>query len=279
MSKTEVADFEQMLVQDPLLSSEYSFQQDIINGVKDYRKAELKMRLDHVDVTPGLFQTVAGNTAVQATSVVMLTGVIFVGSYLWVETPERIDLLDFSVSSKTFELTESRFNENLPEELPLIELGTFDASNKTDEIAMIKIEDEFEESMEIVDPIIPDVVAPELADSGLDENILPEVEESIIITSQGENNINHVEIEIVTTSKRNFRYKFYNNKLFLYGDFNGIPYEILEINNRSGKKLFLYHDSYFFRINDNVTKSSLLRQVTNADLIKELMILKENKSE
>lgn len=278
MSKTEVADFEHMRSQDPLLSNEYNSQQEIIDGVKNFRQTELKTRLNNIDVTPGLFQAAAGNTAVQATSVVLLTGAVFIGSYLWVDSTERVESIDLSVASKSTDLTESSFNENIEEELPLIKLPNYDISNKVDEIETVEIEDEMEET-EVVTPIRPDIVAPELADSGSDEKILPEVEERVVIDADNKSKASQVEIENISSSKKNFQYKFYNNKLFLYGDFNGIPYEILEINSRSGKKLFLYHNSSFYRINDNVTKSSPLKVVTNSDLIKELMILKENKSE
>ena len=39
MSNTEIAEFEQMLNQDPLLSSELGFQQEIITGVKDFAQS------------------------------------------------------------------------------------------------------------------------------------------------------------------------------------------------------------------------------------------------
>ncbi len=278
MSKTEVADFDHLRSQDPLLSNEYNSQQEIINGVKNFRKAELKTRFNSIDVTPGLFQAAAGSTAAQVTSVVLLTSVVFVGSYLWVKWPKRIESIDLSVASKTTDLSESSFNQNIKNELPLIELPNYDASNKTDEIETIEIEEEMEET-ETVTPIGPDIISPELADSGFDEKILPEVEEGVVLDSDVKSKASQVEIENISTSKKNFQYKFYNNKLFLYGDFNGIPYEVLEINSRFGKKLFLYHNSSFYRIDDNVTKSSPLRVVSNPDLIKELMILKENKSE
>ena len=278
MSKQEMADFEQMRSQDPLLNSEFHSQQEIINGVKAFRKAELKTRLGNVDVTPGLFQAAAGNTAVQATSVVLLTGAVFVGSYIWVESPDEIETIDFSLTSKSTELETSPFNLNIAEELPLVEMPNFDTSNKTEEIATVDSEEEVVEVVEAT-PLQPSVVAPKLADSGIDEDILPSVEEEITIKDSNTEKVSEVEIENITSTRKKFQYKFYNNKLFLYGDFNGIPYEILEINNRGGKKLFLFHDQSFYRISNNVTKSTPLRKVTNAGLIEELLILKENKSE
>ena len=55
MSGQEAMEFEQLMNKDPMLAGEYNLQQDIVSGIKDYRKSELKLRLDNVDVTPSVF--------------------------------------------------------------------------------------------------------------------------------------------------------------------------------------------------------------------------------
>jgi hypothetical protein len=273
MSGSEAIQFEQMLQQDPILNSEFGFQQEIVNGLKDFRKAELKMRLNNVDVSPGVFQSVVGNSIVQTTAGVLLTSAVAIGSYWWINTPEQIEPVTFDINSKTSQLDDSEFIDDTIETLPIIKLKSFgsvedtDRTVKDEEVAVVKKELN-----------IPSVISPKLADDGTQVETTPKVEEFEPVAPDANRDVSQVEVENITNSKNNFHYKFYNNKLFLYGDFSGAPYEILEINNRSGKKLFLFYDSSYYKINNEVTKSTPLEKVTNEDQVSELNILRENKT-
>lgn len=278
MSPSESLEFEQHLSKDPMLSSEYNFQRDIVDGIKDYRKTQLKTRLDSIDITPGLFETLATNTAVQATSGVLLTGAIAFGSYLLINSPEKAETIEFDLHSKSSELTESTYHDKEIEKLPLMELPSYDRTAKSDQIDIAAVEEEATPDEIVSTPITPDVVAPTLADKGNTEDILPKVEEIEKITAISQSKDGQIEVENVATTKQYFQYKFYNNKLYLFGDFSEVPYEILEINGRSGKKLFLFHNEVFYRIENNVTRTSRLRKVNDPELIDELLILKENKT-
>src|SRR3712207_22752 len=63
LSEKEKLELEEQLRQDPLLQNELTLQKDIIASICDYRKHELKQRLNKIDVTsknsPGDF-TVGG---------------------------------------------------------------------------------------------------------------------------------------------------------------------------------------------------------------------------
>lgn len=276
MSGTEASQFEQMLQQDPILNSEFGFQQEIVNGIKDFRKAELKMRLDNVNVSPGVFQSVVGNSIVQTTAGVLMTGAVAFGSYWWLTSPEKIETVTFDIHSKAPELDNSKFTDDSVGDLPLVELKSFkkaESINKsTETIADETSTDAVKELM------APTIITPELADDGTQVDTAPIVEEIEPILPETDREVSQVEVENITNTRHNFHYKFYNNKLFLYGNFSGTPYEILEINNRSSKKLFLYYDNNYYKINDEITKSTPLEKVTNPDQISELNILRENKT-
>ena len=280
MSGSEALEFEQLMTKDPILASEYNFQNEIVSGIKDYRKAELKMRLDNVDVTPGLFESLVSNTAAQLTGGVILTGAIGFGAFLYMNSSESIETIDLDILAKESRLGNSEFIDSKIEEIPLLKLKEFNTSNRSEEINTLTVEDEVSETAG-AEPLIitPNIVSPTLADSGDSEEILPVVEgiEGVVRNANAKDE--QIEIESSLTSKQFFQYKFYNNKLFLFGDFKGIPYEILEINGTAGKKIFLYHNNVFYRIHDNVTKTSRLRKVNDQKLIDELMILKENKTQ
>ncbi len=51
LSAEDKVDFEQSLQQDPLLQNEFLLQKDIMGSIQSYRKAELKQRLQQIDVS------------------------------------------------------------------------------------------------------------------------------------------------------------------------------------------------------------------------------------
>lgn len=53
LSLGEKAEFEERIARDPLLQNELTLQQDIIASLQDFRKAELKARLNRIDLTEG----------------------------------------------------------------------------------------------------------------------------------------------------------------------------------------------------------------------------------
>ena len=85
-----------------------------------------------------------------------------------------------------------------------------------------------------------------------------------------------VEVESIIHKKYNFHYKFSGGMLTLYGNFEDVPYEILEINSTEGKRFFLNYKDNFYNI-IQTTDIMQLERVTNEALLSELAIVKENK--
>ncbi|MDA0194310.1 MAG: hypothetical protein O2887_04475 [Bacteroidetes bacterium] len=280
MSKKEVLGFEEMLQQDPVLKSELVSQQQIIEGLKDYRILELKGRLNNIDVTPGFFQTVASNSMVQVTSGVLLTGSLLLGGYLWMTSSEKSSIVDFQVNSKSTILAESEFVINPNLKVPTIDLGEI-LHNNTNPDSKNVFESPIIEDVPVAEDlaIIPNVVVPNLNEYPAEDDKDISTDEPNIAIAFPNKEQKQVEIENIEDSKYDFHYKFYNNKLYLYGDFRGIPYEIFEINGKSGKRLFLFHDNIYYRILDSVNEATKLQKVANVDLISDLDILRENKSQ
>lgn len=280
MSQNEVLNFEEMLHQDPLLGSELAHQQQTINGLKDYRIAELKTRLNNIDVTPGLIQTVASNSMVQMASGVLVTGSLLVGGYLWMASAEKEAIVDFNLQSRSIDVPEREFMFDPELRIPTIEIKGIPAKVPSPgpfgEIELA-IAGESDASEDLA--FIPNIVVPNLSESleSEDNDLNVDAPNANIPFSNKEQK--NIDIENVKDGRYDFHYKFYNNKLFLYGDFRGIPYEIFEINGKTGKRLFLLHEEVYYRIFDSVTQVSQLQRVVNADLIEELTILKENKSQ
>jgi hypothetical protein len=77
LSAAEKADFEQLVRQDPLLYNEFLLQKEIVSGLQSYRKAQLKNRLNQVDVS----NTSSWSGAGSATA--WIGGLVLVGLLSW----------------------------------------------------------------------------------------------------------------------------------------------------------------------------------------------------
>jgi len=86
-----------------------------------------------------------------------------------------------------------------------------------------------------------------------------------------------VEIVSEVGHSKGFEYKFFSNKLYLYGDFGKIPYEILELNSSLGKRLFLFYQNEYYSLKMNQKERIPLEKVVEQKLVKELEIIKNNK--
>ncbi|MEQ9307751.1 MAG: hypothetical protein RJQ14_27825, partial [Marinoscillum sp.] len=85
-------------------------------------------------------------------------------------------------------------------------------------------------------------------------------------------------VDVKTVQKKNesLKYKYFDGKLFLYGDFNDNPYEILEINGTTDRRLFLFYNKAFYSI-EITDKIQELSPIGNGKLIDELEIIRNNK--
>jgi len=85
---------------------------------------------------------------------------------------------------------------------------------------------------------------------------------------------NKVEVAIDSEGNKDFHYQFYNRKLFLYGDFEKMPYEILEYNTDKNTLYFLFYEGAFYELNSNQMKISPLKEIEDPELIEELKNLR-----
>ncbi|MBR9998402.1 MAG: hypothetical protein KFF73_05490, partial [Cyclobacteriaceae bacterium] len=129
--------------------------------------------------------------------------------------------------------------------------------NMEHEVVVPDMEDEFEDA--------PDLDMDELAGDNL--NKLNPVREDLY---------SKTEVRTLRHKKYDFHYELNEGTLTLYGNFEEIPYEILEINSSDGKRLFLnYRNNYYMLLNTH--EISALNPITDTTLIRELDIVKNNK--
>lgn len=277
LSTSEETALMKRLTTDAELKSEFEFQKDIINTIKDTRRFELKNRLDNIHIK--WYHNISNSWKIAATATVITVSTLT--AYYLIDRQEdiknRIDLAqqEMIMEESTPNIIEipnmpdSRVAEETadiakPYREPVVEAKNNNLSDQADKTN--------ERTVEVV---VPDVIEDfeEVDDIDMENVTAGDITN---ITPTREDMNSSVEIRSVIHKKYTFHYSFSGGMLTLYGNFEDIPYEILEINSASGKSFYLKYKDQFYNI-VNTTEITPLNPVTNETLINELKIVKENK--
>ncbi|MCK5207608.1 MAG: hypothetical protein KAQ79_06300 [Cyclobacteriaceae bacterium] len=283
LTETDRLDFENKLQHDSELREEYHFQKDLIDGIKEVRRLELKSRLSNIPINSPLYQTIG----FKAIAVASISAGIGLGIFYLFENKNDIQLSDIDLKGNQITITEENTIPDIPKSVTPIFKQTAPKEEKIMEvIAQEKPKtEEFAKNTETkVEPKIiqPNVIQPNVVESFDDESI--DLEDINI-----ENNVNNfddikenveanVEIATIKDKRNKFHYKFFENKLYLLGNFNDMPYEILELNSSKGRSYFLYYNENFYKLNSEQVKPTPLVIIENDSLVNELKIIRLNQN-
>ncbi len=284
LSSSEESTLMKRLDTDTDLKSEFEFQKDIINTIKETRKLELKSRLDNINIK--WYHNISDGWKVAATATIVtvstLTAYYFID--MQNELGNRIDLTQNEILIDAFETEVA----DIPQKPYALSDESIEKSKITENIDPVKetvpqktvnhetTEQVVANSDRTVEVIVPNVIEDfeEVDNMALDNDISSG--DINTMTPSREDLHSSVEINTVLHKKYNFHYNFSHGTLTLYGNFEDVPYEILEINSTTGKNFYLnYKDNFYNIINTN--NIIPLQPVTNESLINELKIVKENK--
>jgi len=85
-----------------------------------------------------------------------------------------------------------------------------------------------------------------------------------------ENNItftkSNIEIDIKDDEQYDFHYRFVEDRLFLYGDFDNGVYEIIEIREGGIKSIFLYYNNKFYALDKSRKIITSLQEIKDDEL-------------
>lgn len=299
MSESEMADFNKLLESDPALKAESDLQSDIVNGLKEYRKLELKSRMDAINVGPTWIEFAQQSALMKSFGGVIIASLIGTGIYIYGERPvengsdqlatveaQKVESIDFVWSlgeedesstsvaldkpQKIVETLESDSREDFTQSKPsasdAIEQAV--AKNNTE-----SSQSEPEVKNEVYKPTFEAPAAESISDESeftttdLDE--IPSNSESAVAE-------NTIDVRSEITKSSIIKYKYYDGKLFLNGAFDKAPYEILEINSASGRRIYVYYLGSYYKVS-NADKLTELPKVNNPEVISELKLLRENK--
>jgi hypothetical protein len=283
LSTSEESTLMNRLATDADLKSEFEFQKDIINTIKESRKLELKSRLDNISIK--WYDNISNGWKVAATATIVTVSTLT--AYYFIDMQEefgnRIDLAQNEILVDAFDTEVADIpqkphaiaNENI-EKSKTIENTEQVKEAVTQETVIHESTDQVVANTDrTVEVIVPDVIEDfEEVDNMELENVSSG--DINTMTPSREDLHSSVEINTVLHKKYNFHYNFSHGTLTLYGNFEDVPYEILEINSTSGKSFYLNYKDNFYNIisTNNIIP---LQPVTNESLINELKIVKENK--
>ncbi len=287
MSADEMKSFEATLQTDPALNAEFQLQQDVISSLKEYRKAELKSRLDQVNVG-----SYSGNlTGLKVAFTAAITAAVGLGVYYFaVQEPDQITSqiqIEENIEAPIAEL--ESLSENYPGETATEALIPLEEAERIDKVSKAPSEEKEIKETPVKEEAAPanvsshiNVVTPNVIESFEGDHIEEsdtelEAPKNKLEESFVSEKLSTVEVESKAGNTNSFHYKFYNNKLYLYGDFKNIPYEIIEFNTVSGKSLYLYYQGSYYYLELNQMEMTPLPKINEEKLVEELDSLRIKK--
>ncbi|MFY0687077.1 MAG: hypothetical protein JXQ90_07930 [Cyclobacteriaceae bacterium] len=284
MGHEERQSFEADLKSDPSLAQEVQWQEQIIEGIKDARKAQLKARLQGVEVAPNAWEGFIHSGLAKVSAGVLIVGTIGAGIYLMqpeetiepVETMEQIVELETSLPpTETTEETEpTQLKEDLkvqhePAQPVLIEPSNTDPDKKKKEV-------DRPAPTGTGGTFTPQISLPENDITATDAEFEPEVISAEEFENPSSIKSTPIKIEVKSNDGKELAYILFNGSLQLFGDFTEGTYEILEVNSKAGKDVFLYYDDQYFALTATKEKQPL-KAVGEIKLVDKLEVLRENK--
>ena len=297
MTSHEAIEFESQLHKDPLLENEFQLQKDIVNSIRNFREVELKATLDAVDVGVG-----STFTALKVAAVIGIVALLGLGVYHFTgdSVQPKADQTGGMQAVVENQLAEEPKSETTTNTLieGVHKPSTGKAVVKEENTATREIEKPPSKTGEPVEekaqPIVREettTVLPEAKKAEQPQIKLPEVIEEFD-KGEGqisenikvpENKLNKVtetylpKTEVVEMNHRkySFHYQFYNNKLYLYGEFDN-KYEILELNTPAGISIYMFYRDKFYELEQNQEKITPLQAIQNSALMRDLKTIREN---
>lgn len=293
LNPEQLKEFNGLMEKDPSFAQLVRLEEKIVKGLSDVRKIELKARLNAIDVAPtgwiGVGQLV--NSSMVKTLGGVVAGAVL-GTLIYINLPEAEKItetdklitseVDYPIQEDVAEVNWQVVVESLGADKKYREESEPQILNVALEnpVTQLNPQDPVEQSHNNAgNEFNLDISIPEPGDlakeDGLDtpESDLPEIANEDEVSS---NENTPVDVETIIKKNESLKYKYFDGKLYLYGDFKEQPYEILEINGVKDRKLYLYFDKKYFQI-DVTDKVKELNQIDHPKLVNELEIIRNNK--
>ena len=248
--------FEQQLEGDPALKEEVEFQQQVVQGVRHARVAELKSMLNNVPVSGNYWS--GGKIA----AAVVTVGIVATGLYFYMN--ENEDSMT-SLQEQNQEITEQSTDKTIVPIVPSTSDVRQEDSVTTQQPTKEKLE-KLKENKSSTPVSKPNI---QVVDPSADFSQTEEGKESV---TPGQTQISPSKMEVAigpVDKKHNFHYQFVQDKLMLYGPFDKNLYEILEIHG-DGHAVFLFYKENYYLLDEKQSAITKLVPISDGQLLKKL---------
>jgi len=266
LSATENQQLLQDIESDATMKSDFKFQQEVVNGIKAYRKQELIANLDKIQVA-----SVGQSALIKTLTAVGIATVVGIGGYMWynntISEPSQPQNQEVVIAQQPNsneegrESTEEILASSTTEDEQISETSAEEANTTKETIVKGNSENE-----------IPVIAVPEVTepDNGQSEDSTNEISAPEAMASADIALSTRTDVEVKMSKKYKFHYQIKGGGLILYGDFNEEPFEVLELKTNKGIKSYLFYKGKFYSLKQGNEDINPLVLVEDTRLIKEL---------
>lgn len=275
LSIADTEAFTNALSADPKLQQEVSIQQDIVNTLKAHRHQQLKNRLNSIDVKPGgllVSSYVKLAASIGLVALLVSTFMLFSrdkdeAAVLKTEQNEFPELKKSQATVNSEKASKAPSTDN-----NAVANNQEPASNNTGSALKPVSKNSVQKKHTAAN-----VTYSEMDTEEMDEqfNIHPQtdgVDLSTISHSSVSSSTSQIKVNIVKDN--DLAYRFFNNQLYLHGNFSNSPYELYELNNSPSKQLFLYFEGSYYELIQGKTKVTPLTPIKDKATLVQLSQLK-----
>lgn len=290
LNSAETEAFNKAVSADPKLKQEVSIQKDIIDTVKQHRHQQLKDRLNAIDVKPvgiGFFGSPYVKLAASIGIVALLVGSFSLFNKnepaITAVESKPADVAYKPATAETYYLTsdEIKKTDSEPKMIysppTIITPTTKTTTSATD--ATVNSSKVAKNSK--TQNGASDASHSDLAEEPLDtDNTIDGINDNFDMPTMNHggntSSISSPQIKVSIVKENNLGYRFFNNQLFLHGNFSNSTYELYELNNKPSKQLFLYFENNYYELIQGKTKVTSLTPITDKAILLQLTQLREH---
>lgn len=273
LSGEERSAFEKKLDTDPELKQEVKFQQDLVEGLRKARMAELKSLLNNIPIAP--VQGGQSSTLLKTGSWVAVTGLVATALYFYFVKNEATEEIVTSAPVVTEQPERQPVSPEENETKPATS-ETKEGVDKVETKEPAKASDKVTEPVERAESKKPKIKAydpsteePEGAVEKYEREQFEIISRAFVTSS--------IEVETDNTDKKyTFHYVFKNGKLVLYGGFEKHLYEILEFISDDKRTVVLFYKSNYYLLDVNKSTPAVLSPIHDKKLLKKLQEYRGN---
>jgi hypothetical protein len=275
MTDAEKINFEQLSASDPNVAQELGLQKDIVIAIKTQRKTMLKTRLNNIDVS-GLTTTTGTSIGWKIAAGILLVSGATIGTLLYINSNEA-KINDTTVNKNSVEVIAKPVEEEV-ENIIVEQKSTVAKEN------VVVLKDAKEDAKVEPSKVINQKPSTKKTTISIKSNDTPRdmaLEQDILtdgntkvptggVATYANKNISTTDVAVTIDKDYKFHYKYAANQLYLYCDFQAKPYEIIELNAKKNKTLYLYFNSKYYELKSNTAQISPLKAFKNTAVIKQL---------